>query len=196
MSRRHCKKFTPYLATIYRYTASEQLVLVYEKLFTCSSMWTFLAYSSRYTKRIFNNCSTSCEERTVWSTSATRAKCFVAAFERAENVGTVAKRTRESRAFVNKWVRRFKDAKTVDDLPERYTKRRPEMWEDKPIVDASSNVNYKALWVRGRENWRKWLSNSSCDIMATGLHDRDVKFQCVVKKPLLLERCIENRVRG
>ena len=47
---------------------------------------------------------------------------------------SAAKYLKKSKAFVNKWVERYQDTKTVDDLPERGMTRKTTKQQDKIIL--------------------------------------------------------------
>ena len=67
---------------------------------------------------------------------------------------SAAKYLKKSKAFVNKWVERYQDTKTVDDLPERGMTRKTTKQQDKIILQIF-NKNPRLSLRQAKVNWNK-----------------------------------------
>ena len=100
---------------------------------------------------------------------------------------------KKSKAFVSKWVKRYSQTKTVDDLPDRGKSKKTSVAEDKRIVQLFAKNPLLSL-RSGQEQLKKKGLIISLDTIKRRLVVNGVKYRSTVKKPLLSETHIEKRL--
>lgn len=104
-----------------------------------------------------------------------------------------AKYMRKSKAFVQKWIQRYKVAKNVDDLPERGSIGKVDKKDEKKIVNLFSRN--PALTLRqGQAKLKSKGLDISYETIRTHLRAHDLKFRNTMKKPLLTEKHVTKRL--
>ena len=103
-----------------------------------------------------------------------------------------AKYIKKSKAFVNKWLKRFEETKTVDDLPERGVKRKTTDKEEKQIVNMFSSNPGLSL-RQGQARLKKKGLRISCETIRSRLRAHNLKYRSAINKPLLTENHVEKR---
>lgn len=98
-----------------------------------------------------------------------------------------SKYIRKWKSFVEKWVKRYKECKNVDDFPNRGTKRRK---ADYGVVFEKSGLD---LATKSKKLREKGLEVSHITIRKY-LCANNVKFRSTLKKPLLSEKHVEKRL--
>lgn len=104
-----------------------------------------------------------------------------------------AKYMNKSRAFVNKWVKRYMEYKNVDDLPERGKIKKTSSAEDKRVWQMFSKNPLLSL-RSGQEKLKQKGLKLSLDTMRRRLNENGLKYRSTVKKPLLTEKHMEKRL--
>lgn len=104
-----------------------------------------------------------------------------------------AKYMKKTKQFVHKWVKRYKEFKTVDDLPERGKIRKTSKKEDTLIT--SMFAGKKAITLReGQSKLKKKGLEVSVGTIRARLHEKNIKYRSTIKKPLLLEKHVNKRL--
>lgn len=109
------------------------------------------------------------------------------------SLGAAAKYMGKSKTFVSKWVKRYAAVKNVDDLPDRGSLQKTSKKEDKLIL-AVFEKNPLLSLRGGQSILRKKGVHVSCDLIRRRLMAHDVKYRSTVKKPLLSEKHVQNRL--
>ncbi|KAL1492519.1 hypothetical protein ABEB36_010760 [Hypothenemus hampei] len=94
-----------------------------------------------------------------------------------------------------KWVKRYSVVKNVDDLPDRGSLQKTSKKEDRLIL-AVFERNPSLSLRGGQSTLRKKGVQVSCDLKRRRLMANDVKYRSTVKKPLLSEKHVANRLLG
>lgn len=109
------------------------------------------------------------------------------------SVLSAAKYLHRSKAFVSKWVTRFKTNKNVDDLPERGTKRATVNRTDRTII--SFFARNPALTLRqGQQQLAKRNINVSIATIRRRLRENKIQWRSVRTKPLLKQQHVKKRL--
>lgn len=98
-----------------------------------------------------------------------------------------AKYMNKSKAFVNKWVKRYSETKNVDDLPERGKTKSTSSAENKRILQIFMKNPLLSL-RSGQEKLKKNGLSISIDTIRRRLMENGLKFRSTMKKPLLTEK--------
>lgn len=104
-----------------------------------------------------------------------------------------AKYMRKSKAFVQKWIQRYKVAKNVDDLPERGSIGKVNKKDEKRIVTLFSRNPALTL----RQGQAKLMAKGldiSYETIRTLLQIHGLKWRNTMKKPLLTEKHVTKRL--
>lgn len=104
-----------------------------------------------------------------------------------------AKYMRKSKAFICKWVQRYKQTKTVDDLPERGSIGKVSPKADKMIVKLFSR-NPDLTLRQGAAKLKQKGLDISYEAIRTHLRASDIKWRSTVKKPMLNEKHVTKRL--
>lgn len=104
-----------------------------------------------------------------------------------------AKYMGKSKSFVRKWVQRYKETKTVDDLPERGSIGKVSPKADKMIVNLFSR-NPGLTLRQGTAKLKQKGLDISYEAIRTHLRAHDIKWRSTVKKPLLGEKHVTKRL--
>jgi len=104
-----------------------------------------------------------------------------------------AKYMRKSKTFVQKWIQRYKVAKNVDDLPERGSIGKVDKKDEKKIVNLF--LRNPSLTLRqGQAKLKSKGLDISHETIRTHLRAHNLKFRPTMKKPLLTEKHVTNRL--
>lgn len=104
-----------------------------------------------------------------------------------------AKYMRKSKAFVQKWVQRYKVAKNVDDLPERGSIGKVDKKDEERIVNLFSR-NPGLTLRQGQAKLKAKGLDISYETIRTHLCTHDLKWRNTIKKPLLTEKHVTKRL--
>lgn len=104
-----------------------------------------------------------------------------------------AKFLKRSKDFVRKWVNRYKDTNTVDDLPNRGLKRSTTVREDKVVVELFKRKDSLTL-RRGQELLRREGVNMSIMTIRQRLLENNLAWRSTKIKPLLSEAHVRKRL--
>lgn len=104
-----------------------------------------------------------------------------------------AKYIKKSKAFVQKWVRRFKISKNVDDLPDRGSRGSVSKKDEKVIMNMFLRNPGLSL-RRGQAKLRQKGINISHVTIRNHLRANNVKYRSTLKKPLLSEKHVTKRL--
>jgi len=94
---------------------------------------------------------------------------------------------KKSKTFVNKWVKHYSD---VNDLPDRNSVQKPMKKENRVILRVFEK-NPRLSLRGGQAILRKKSLNISCDTIRRLLLAHEVKFQNIMKKPLLSKKHVK-----
>lgn len=137
--------------------------------------------------------------KTFFTMSAAYIKRFEAVFLCLHPKGpkmsreSAAKYLKKSKAFVNKWVERYQDTKTVDDLPERGMTRKTTKQQDKIILQIF-NKNPRLSLRQAKAKLEQKGINISHESIRNRLHAQKLKWRSTILKPLLSTKHVEKRI--
>ena len=104
-----------------------------------------------------------------------------------------AKYMGKSKAFIRKWIQRYEQTKTVNDLPNRGTKRKFTKRDEKRILNLF--LKNPGLTLRqGQAKLKMKGLDISLDSIQRHLRAHDVKWRSTMKKPLLSEKHVKTRL--
>lgn len=105
-----------------------------------------------------------------------------------------AKYLHRSKAFVDKWVNRYKTHKNVDDLPNRGTKRATLNRMDRAIINIFQK-NPNLTLKQGQQRLAKRNISVSIATIRRRLHENNIQWRNVRTKPLLKEQHVGKRLQ-
>lgn len=109
------------------------------------------------------------------------------------SVGQAANYTKKSQSFVRKWIQRYRESNSVDDLPRSGAKRKTTKREEKQIINLYSTKPMLSL-RQGQQILKNKGIHVSTETLRSRLRDHDIKFRSVIKKPLLTQNHVKKRI--
>lgn len=104
-----------------------------------------------------------------------------------------AKYMRKSEAFVKKWVKRYLEIRTVDDLPKKGLARVTTTKENKTILRLFQDKPGLSLRCAQMKLRKKGI-HVSLNTIRSRLREKNVSFRSTLKKPVLSEKHVEKRL--
>lgn len=104
-----------------------------------------------------------------------------------------ARYLRKSKSFVQMWVQRYKETKTVDDLPDRGSAQKFSKRDKKRIISIFSK-NPTLTLREGQTKLREKGLDISYGTIRRHLQTYNIKWRSTIKKPLLSETHVQKRL--